>query len=640
MKINHYNILAAFLLTCFIANAQKTSLKKADKKYNSFAYVNAIDSYEDLVAKGYTNEEVLKKLGNSNYLIANYDEAAKWYGQLIKQETFDNDPEYIYRYAVSLKSLEQYEESNQWMEKFYSLKENDLRAKNFENNRDYLKEIGNRAGTFKIEKVGFNSKESDFSPAFYGEEVLFASARDTGMVTKYTHSWNTRPFLDIYRTGGNQKEGPEKLSRNINKKTHESSPVLSNDGQTLYFTRNNSKNGGFAKDDEGVSRLKIYSATLRDGEWKNVKVLPFNGDDFSTAHPTLSPDGKWLYFASNREGTYGDSDIYKVAILENGNFGEPINLGPKINTESSETYPYFGKDGVLYFASNGHPGIGGLDLFAVKVENEEFSNIINLAMPINSVEDDFSMIIDAESGKGYFASNRSGGMGSDDIYAIQQVKPLEFSCGKELIVKVIDIENGDYLNAANVEISGERNFSAVTEQEGYITFDPKCGAANLDILAQKEGYEQGAATYSITDEEKQEITISLKPLVVLPKSGDNLLAYLNLENILFDLDKYNLTVAAITKLDKAVQFLKDNPTVNLQIRSYTDALASKSYNIKLSENRAKTTRQYLVDQGINAQRLSINFYGEENLVNDCTVWSNCSKEENHKNRRSELIVME
>ena len=129
-------------------------------------------------------------------------------------------------------------------------------------------------------------------------------------------------------------------------------------------------------------------------------------------------------------------------------------------------------------------------------------------------------------------------------------------------------------------------------------------------------------------------------MVVLPKSGDNLLAYLNLENILFDLDKYNLTVAAITKLDKAVQFLKDNPTVNLQIRSYTDALASKSYNIKLSENRAKTTRQYLVDQGINAQRLSINFYGEENLVNDCTVWSNCSKEENHKNRRSELIVME
>ena len=126
----------------------------------------------------------------------------------------------------------------------------------------------------------------------------------------------------------------------------------------------------------------------------------------------------------------------------------------------------------------------------------------------------------------------------------------------------------------------------------------------------------------------------------MPKSGDNLLAYLNLENILFDLDKYNLTVAAITKLDKAVQFLKDNPTVNLQIRSYTDALASKSYNIKLSENRAKTTRQYLVDQGINAQRLSINFYGEENLVNDCTVWSNCSKEENHKNRRSELIVME
>lgn len=631
-----------FVFACALGLAQSATLKKVDKKYANYAYSDAIVGYKTLIDKGYSTAEVLKRLGNSNYLVANYKEAAKWYEKLVTSEDFDNDPEYIYRYATTLRSLENYEESDKWMQKFQTLNAADQRAINFDKNRDYLDDIKSRAGTFSVNSLGINTTESDFSPAFVTEGVLFASARDTGMFTKNIHSWNTKTFLDLFKakvTSTGDLSEPTKMEKSINKKTHESSPALSPDGKTLYFTRNNSTNGNFSRDSEGVSRLKIFKASLVDGEWKKVEELPFNGKEYSVAHPTVSNDGKWLYFASDMPGTLGASDIFKVAIKEDGSYGEPINLGNKINTEGTESFPFITKEKILFFASNGHPGLGGLDMFATKLDQEEPLPVINLGTPVNSIEDDFSLILNTDTKQGYFASNREGGQGSDDIYGIKQLKPLRFECFKDLEIIVLEKGSNLPLALANIDVTGDTpTTKTATEQDGNAVVALDCYATNAMIVASKEGYK--SSDIKITEmTANRQVTLYLEPLVVLPALGEDLIAYLKLEPILFDLDKYNLTPTAQNTLEQAVAFLKAYPKVQIEVRAHTDALASDSYNDVLSSRRATTTKTYLVANGIDANRIDEKSFGENELLNDCEVWNTCTPEQNHINRRAELIVI-
>ncbi|TKD56515.1 OmpA family protein [Flavobacterium sp. ASW18X] len=636
------NLILLYTCISLVCAAQTSTLKKIDKKYDNYAYSDAIVGYETLIKKGYSTTEVLKRLGNSNYLVANYKEAAKWYEKLVTSDDFDSDPEFIYRYATTLRSLENYKESDEWMQKFQALNTDDQRAINFNKNRDYLEDIKSRAGTFSVNSLSINTTESDFSPAFIPEGVLFASARDTGMFSKNIHSWNTKTFLDLFKskvTASGDLAEPLKMDKSINKKTHESSPALSPDGTTLYFTRNNSTNGNFSRDSEGVSRLKIFKASLINGEWKKVQELPFNGKEYSVAHPTVSADGKWLYFASDMPGTLGASDIFKVAIKEDGSYGEPINLGNKINTEGTESFPFITKEEVLFFASNGHPGLGGLDMFATKLDQEEPLPVINLGTPVNSIEDDFSLILNSESKQGYFASNREGGQGSDDIYGIKQLKPLRFECFKDLEIIVLEKGSNNPLAMANVDVSGDTpTTKTATNKDGNAVVALDCYTTNAIIIASKEGYKR--SDMKITEmKEQRQITLYLEPLVTLPALGEDLIAYLKLEPILFDLDKYNLTPTAKNTLDQALAFLKAYPKVQIEVRAHTDALASDAYNDKLSSRRATTTKAYLVANGIDASRIDEKSFGENELLNDCKVWNNCTPEQNHINRRAELIVI-
>ena len=638
-------ITASFCIGAIVYSQDK-KIKKAEDNFNKYAFVSAIDSYEDLVKEGYTDEQIFKNLGNANYLNANYKVAAEWYGKLFQLDGANIDAEYMYRYAQTLKSMKKYEESDQWMQKFEAAKKDDVRAFKFSENSDYLEDIKERSGRYTIKNLSINSDESDFAPSFNGENLVFSSARDTGIVSRNIHEWNEKPFLNLYRAAPSEDGGfsnASKLPKNLNKKTHESSTVFTKDGTTVYFTRNNSDNGNFARDAEGVSRLKIYRAKLNNGEWTNITELPFNGDAHSAAHPALSPDETKLYFASDMEGTLGQSDIFVVDINSDGSFGMPKNLGNEINTEARETFPFVTASNVLYFASDGHPGLGGLDIFATKIDDLDNLFIVNPGEPVNSEKDDFSFIIDESIKKGFFASNRDGGQGSDDIYSFIEILPIQLDCTLLVTGEVKDRNTEAPIAQARLQIidgQGSTIATAVSEDDGSFTINVHCKEGMYTVTAFKEAYEDGEKVVEVTNNAVSKIEVLLSPVRKAAAVGEDLTKVLNLKPIYFDLNKSVIRKDAMVELDKVLEYMNTYSEIKISVRSHTDSRGKDSYNQSLSDKRAKSTVAYLISKGINPTRITGQGYGESQLVNQCRNGVKCSKEEHELNRRSEFIVVE
>ncbi|MDO6807406.1 OmpA family protein [Zobellia galactanivorans] len=646
MKRAKYIFCALAVITC-IAQGQERKLEKAENRFSDFAYAPAIRSYEDLVADGYSEERIFKNLGNANYYNARYAEASKWYGKLFELDTADIDPEYIYRYAQTLKSLEDYEASDRWMNRFREARANDRRAERFGENTDYLERIEANSGRYEIQNLGLNSKVSDFAPSFYGEDLIFSTARDSGLLSKKIHKWNNGSFLNLYKAsqdGQGNFIGVDRLSNRLNKKTHESSTAFTKDGKTMYFTRNNSNNGKFSRDEEGISRLKIYRARLVDGEWKNIEELPFNDDGYSVAHPALNKEENKLYFASDMPGTVGESDIFVVDIHGDGSFGTPQNLGPKINTEARETFPFITSSDVLYFSSDGHPGLGGLDVFAIDLKEMGAGQVVNVGRPLNGEEDDFSYIIDEETLKGFFASNREGGHGDDDIYSFTETKPLDLKCHTLIAGTVRDEETGELLAHAAVTLYDKENHvvsTSRTDADGAFNMEGDCKDGNYKVVASKSDYDDGDKVFaSVKGKDATGIEVVLAKTVRPAPLGTDLAKYLGIEPIYFDFDKYFIREDAKISIKKVLAYLNEFPEVKVQVRSHTDSRANDAYNMWLSTNRAKSTADYLIAQGIPENRISFEGFGETQLTNECSNGVPCTKVQHQMNRRSEFIVVE
>lgn len=645
-----FNFLMAgiFFASCIVASAQEKKEEKAKSDIENYAYAEAIEEYELLVKRGYSDEEIYKNLGDANYLNAKYDAASDWYSKLFKVEGANIDAEYMYRYAQSLKSMGEYIASDTWMEKFEAAKgDSDVRAKKFVNGKDYLKEIEKASGRYDIKNLAINSAESDFAPSFLGEDLVFSTARDSGIATKSIHEWTNKAFLNLYKAKSSKNgdfSSATKLSKTMNKKTHESSTAFTKDGNTVYFTRNNSDNGKFARDAEGVSRLKIYRASLQNGEWTNINELPFNGDAHSTAHPTLNADESKLYFASDMEGTLGLSDIFVVDINSDGSFGIPENLGSGINTESRETFPFVTNDNTLYFASDGHPGLGGLDVFATSISDLENIYIVNTGKPVNSEEDDFSFIINQETRKGFFASNRDGGQGSDDIYGFTENEKIDLSCNTIVEGIVKDQETGEPLAGAKVAIFNSESqvvAETVSGNDGSFTLDGDCRDGDYKLVASKEDYNDGDKMFAVVSaNDTNGVEVTLEKTNKQAPVGTNLIAHLGLEPIYFDLDKSAIRPDASQTIQKVIAYMNEYPELNVQVQSHTDSKNSESYNIRLSERRAKKTVVHLIENGIDETRISGKGFGETQLTNECTTRKSCSDEKHQENRRSEFIVVE
>lgn len=637
----YLTIVSVFSFNCY---SQKARLASADKKYDSYAYINAIKTYERVAEKGYKSADMFQKLGNAYYFNAELEQAAKWYGELFAM-TSEVEPVYYYRYAQSLRSIGENKKANEMLEKFNQLSGNDSRGGLFLKNVNYLEAIKNNSGRYKVEDAGINSQYSDYGTAVTLNKIVFASARDTGSLSQRKHSWTNQHFTDLYSADLDSEINPgavKKFDRTVKSRFHESTPTFTKDGKTMYFTRNNYLEGKKGKSENRVTLIKIYKATLENEKWDNITELPFNSDNYSTAHPILSPDDKTLYFASDMPGTLGQSDLFKVQINEDGSFGTPVNLGKTINTEGRETFPFINDENEIYFASDGHPGLGGLDVFVSKInEDGNWNEVQNVGADVNSPKDDFAYWIDTKSRKGFFSSNREGGQGFDDIYKFLETKKL--ICEQELFGKITDLETKIVLPNTKVSLFDSRfnpKGEVMSDANGNYSFMVECGKT-YNVRAAKTDYTTKEEKITVGKKDgRTQLDIALEKEQCKVAIGDDLGKCFGIKMIYFDLDKSNIRTEAALDLEKILDVLNQYPTMKLDIRSHTDSRASFKYNEALSDRRAKSTIGWLVKNGVNPNRLTGKGYGEYQLVNQCKDDVKCSEEEHQMNRRSEFIITE
>jgi len=632
-----------FLLVIFFAStsqAQKNRIEKANKEFDKYAYIDAREIYLKVVEDGYVSAEIYKKLGDTYYFNGEYAQAANWYKKSTEQFPSETEAVYYYRAAQSLKSLNQYEESDKMMEAYDRVGGGSLIVRNFNEDPDYLKSIAFGAKGYELEKVAINSENSDFGPSYYLDKLVYAKASKNTEGDKI-HEWNEQPFLDLYVADIDEEgrlSNPSPLSGEINTKYHESSSAFTKDGGTVYFTRNNYIDGKRKRDKEKTIRLKLYkSIKSGDNFWTNIEELPFNSDEYSVAHPTLSVDEKRLYFSSDRPGTLGLSDIWYVDLLEDGTYGAPVNLGPTINTEARETFPFISKKNNLYFSSDGRSGLGGLDIFVTPLDtNGKTGDISNLGEPANSNQDDFGFIIKEEKRIGYLTSNREGENGSisDDIYRVQE------KCEITIVGTVTNKITGEVLPGATVTLLDDNNgvVETVTAgEDGKYTFTQpaECGSQYL-VRAKSDGCEYSEELVETPNKTGViDVPMNLECDSCPPT---DLGCRLSLQPIYFDFDRYNIRPDAAIELAKILAAMREYPQLIIHIESHTDSRGNDVYNEVLSEKRAQSTLNWLVDMGIDRGRLSAKGYGEYQLQNQCSNGVECTEEEHQLNRRSMFII--
>lgn len=627
-------------------------IAKADSYFDKMWYAEAAELYEQAL-EGNPQEQrfdVLQKAADANYFNSNMQRAYHWYDVMYDKYEDQLSNEDLFKYAHSLKGVGKYGRAKKLMrlydEKMGAATSEDqsLRSREME-----LDNLLTSTARMEIKDLNINSEYSDFAPMFYeNDKLIFASARDSAFLSTRTYKWNDEPFLDLYVSNINKSSmdlgAAEKFSNALNSKYHEATVSFSPDRNTIYFTRN-STDRKHKRESEGVNYLKIFRSQKVDGEWSEPELLPFNSNAFSTGHPALSPDGKKLYFVSNRPGTLGETDVFVVDVNEDGSFSEPKNLGPKINTPYREMFPYVTEDN-LYFSSEGHVGLGGLDIYKVAIlPNGGYGEVQNLGMPVNGSKDDFSYIIDEDTHSGFFASNREGGHGKDDLYSFKMAMPEEQNLNAIAGV-VVDAVSGDHLSMATVALMDDQDNNLMqvqTDASGHFEFIDLDPNSTYTVKVSSEHYGENIVYTETADNKRMTIEVPLYKLsgeeenTIVEKDGVRML---RTDAIHFNFDDYSIRESAAEELDKMVTTLRANPSMVIRIESYTDSRGPSEYNQYLSQERANATKDYLLSQGVGSQQIqSAIGYGEDALLNGCADGVSCSASEHAQNRRSEFIIV-
>ena len=604
--------------------AQNKDTESADKLFAKFEYLDAAKAYEKLASKG-KDPYVYKQIAESYYNLFSAKEATKWYAKLIEVKK-DQDAETYYRYAQMLKVEGRYEEANKQMQKFASLAPQDQRAVLFNQDPDYLPKLKTQTKLYDEKILDINdAKYADFGGFVTDDNTFyFASTRNTA---RRTYGRNEEPYMDIYtstyNTNGTLSE-PTPLSE-LNTKWHDGPVSVTGDGNTMYFASESFKEGSFEKETPGqrTGLIYLFVATKENGKWGNVKAVPFNEKKFSTGNPSVTKDGKTLYFASNRPGsTGGSTDIWKVEVLGNNKYGKPENLGKKVNTEGRENFPYITDDNKLFFASEGRKGFGGMDIFLIDLNKG--TEAINVGLPVNSPKDDFAFTFNNSKNIGFFSSNKAG---KDNLYLATPI------CGVETVVTVKDVKTGKVLANATVAILDDKNNvieTTTADANGVATYNVDCDRAYV-IQASKEGYLQSTFPVAKSKERVVNIAADLVPVATLIV-GD----VVQLKDIYFEYDKSNITPEGAAELDKLVQVMKAKPNMVIMAKAHTDNRGSAEYNLALSDRRAKAMAQYVISKGIDSARLSGQGYGESQPKVKCET---CTEEQHAQNRRIEFLIV-
>lgn len=789
ITIRIIGLLIIALLQLYHVRAQKnvqTHLgnheKRGDKLFHHFSYNQAMDAYTNAL-ENKEDDRIKLKIAECYRLLNDTKNTADWYSKVIENPEVIS-PIHKFYYAEALSSNGEYEKAKLWYQEFCNEAKDDRRGMN------KFQAVGNihkyymDSAAYGIEKVDVNSELADFAPAYYQNGLVFVSERNTNGLVKSVYNRREQAFLDLFYTAfdenGNTTK-PQKFHKKVNTKFHEGPVTFYNENRNIIFTRNNYYQGKERKSKDGINKLKLFSAERSpEGGWTNIQPLPFNNDEYSVGHPAISADGKRLYFSSDMPGGLGGTDIY-VSNFENETWTAPVNLGPDINTEGNEMFPFLTEKNTLYFASNGWEGLGGLDIFKSEIVAEGFTPPYNIGHPINSRQDDFALAVNLEGTEGYFSSRRPGGIGDDDIYKVlfkhvtvetelmaegagpigtsRKVIVVDKITGRQLPTyqengkvvfqgtpgrsyQVIAIVNDSDVVTQDLTIEegqkkSERKLVKLpfnyTEDKNKVFFnDPKfqvfalndLGETNaqvqvddldakdlklIEVGSGKEtpfefrdgeisftGKPKGKYLLKLREDEKEtdlfliqspdqgldEAKISFPVVkgnkeegagstVVIVKHHEDSIQYFMaskdgkletipslgqlppetsthhegqggvfvINNIYYDLDKYEIREDAEAELDKIIGLMKKYLNLQLVLTSHTDSRASNSYNDRLSKKRSMSVSQYLVKRQVPGSRITTNHHGEKELVNDCIDNNPCSEENHQLNRRTEFQLI-
>ncbi|TVR74609.1 MAG: hypothetical protein EA408_02585 [Marinilabiliales bacterium] len=590
-------LVIAGLLICIDMSGQSRRLDRAESAYAAGEYYEAVDLYRNAYSAINDRDlrtEIVFKIARCYFKLSEARLAENWFRRAINRN-YDN-PEVHWYYAEALKMNEKYEEAIEQFEIFSELVPGDPRGEAGIKSVELAMYWIENPSPYEIDEVNFfNSRESDYSPAFASEDytlVYFTSARkgENGI----RHGATGEYFANIYESRKDRQgiwSSPSPVE-GINSEFDEGTPSFTPDYMEMYFTSCKAvrrRNNG----------CQIYHAKRSGSGWSRPEVLELVPDTLVAAHPAISPDRLTLYFVSDIPGGIGGKDIWKVTRdNENSPWGEPINLGPDINTEGDEVFPYIHHDGSLYFSSNGHPGMGGLDIFRAVVNEEGGWSVSNMGYPINSPSDDFGIVFERNAERGYFSSNR-GRRSVDNIFSFY-MPPLSFNVSGV----VRDIETGDEMPGARVQMVGSDGsiLRVTTGDKGDFRFMLRPGADYV-FLASYEGYltdKAGVSTRGLDRSEDFSVSIDIQSFARPIELGD----------IFYDFARWDLRPESMVALDRLVEILNDNPHITIELASHTDSRGGADFNLNLSQRRAQSVVDYLIENGIAADRLVAAGYGK------------------------------
>lgn len=656
MRITKFLVVAIIAgLFSVSASAQKDHLEVANQAFKAREYYKAIT----LLKKAYSKEkdkankaEIIFKTAESYRFTNDMKQAETWYRKALKIKYPENKVQL--HYADALKANGKFEEAIVEYEKYAQLAPDDPRGKNGAEASALAQKWVDNPSRYVVENVvQLNGKQMDFAASYASrnhKELYFTSSRANASGNE-VDGWTGQGFTDIFEASIDNKgkwSKPKPLPATINSIYNEGAAVMNNDFNQMIFTRCGVKK-------KVKMGCELYSTNKNGDSWTEPEVLPFfadstNNDSISVTigHPALSADGKKLVFASDVEKGKGGRDLWMSTFDDvKKRWSKPVNLA-SVNTPGNEMYPFIHADGTLYFASDGHIGMGGLDIFMAEAQGDEWGNVTNMRSPINSSGDDFAIIFEKEQEKGYFTSNREDGKGSDDIYSFL-LPALKFTLGG----MVSDYKTKKPIGNATVSIVGTDGSSleTSTDASGKYSFDLTPATSYVITAGKKDFYlNKTGKTTTVGFEEDKDLVHDFEL--------DPINRVIDLPNIFYDLGKWDLRPESKVALDGLVETLNDNPTIVVELGSHTDTRASDSYNLSLSQKRAQSVVDYLIENDINGERLVAKGYGETtpkvldnqvgefakgSVINDAFIAKLATtelKEEAHQlNRRTEFKVL-
>ena len=614
-------------------NINACRINRVDRQMQRFEYSKSIVLLKKIIKRDGKNSTRAKEEVATAYRLSNKpDSAVYWYAEAIKAD--DSNNENYFHYGQMLRTLGDYENAKVQFLKYDALvPDNDKEASKLAAYCDRILKEKYQAPKYRIKNAQeLNTAFSDFSPYIYNEGIVFTSDRPHDLKRKKTYAWTGSSYLNLYSSQIDFSEDdlkytasdPKLVAKDLLQTYHDGTAVFSKNGDMVIYTRTYNekvKNGESALE---TIVLKMYVSNSVDGEWTEAKPFYLNSDSYSVGHPTLSSDGTLLYFVSDMPNGFGGTDLY-VCSLENGQWSDVQNLGGVVNTKGNEMFPYMDASDHLYFSSTNHFGYGGLDLFRSRKSTNGWEEPQNLGLPLNSSYDDFGLCF-IKGSTGFFSSNRPEGMGDDDIYAFDFLRPIS------LTGRVVS-DNDSVLQDATVFLLNENTDQILilkTDSLGkYSTVVDR--NTSYTILSKKNTYLNDCLNIEIKDKPKNPVDLVLIQVAEKKKIA--------VENIYYDLDKWFIREDAKPTLDHIVKVMNENP-IKIELGSHTDSRASEAYNIKLSQRRAEAAVNYILYQGIDSARISAKGYGETMLVNACSDDVDCTEEAHQLNRRTEFTIIE